>query len=254
MWVRSRWRDSPESVVAVRAGRFGKSRYSRAYRSFTRTMETRHISLSVRNAVKRLIASHGATVPVDLELQPEPPRQLRFDLEQPGVEKPTAAQVDLLIRTTLADHEPGLKLPPVRISGRMRRTLGSYMPARRRIAISSRLLAMGDESDLRQVVLHEVAHAIVHARFGEKASAHGREFRAVCHELGVKARRYVDVTTEKWRSRVRFLSKCGHCKVIIVRKKRMRSVRCTCGLKVYPKSWRAVAPAEANPNGDWVVL
>ena len=254
MWVRSRWRDSPESVGTARAGQYGKSGYSREYRFFARTTETRHISLSVRNAVKRLNASHGATAPVDLELRPEPARQLRFDLEQPTVEKPTAAQVDLLIRITLAAHEPDLELPPVRVSGRMRRTLGSYMPTRRQIAISSRLLAMGDDADLRQVVLHEVAHAIVHARFGEKASAHGMEFRAVCRELDVKPRRYVDVITEKWRSRVRFLSKCGHCKVIIVRKKRMRSVRCVCGLKVYPKSWRAVAPAEANPNGDWVAL
>ena len=136
----------------------------------------------------------------------------------------------------------------------MRRTLGSYTASKRRIAISSRLLAMGDDSDVRQVVLHEVAHAIVHSRFGEKASAHGSEFRAVCRELDVRPRRYVDVMTEKWQSRIRFLSKCGHCKVIIVRKKRMRSVRCTCGLKAYPKSWRAVAPAEAGLDGDWVML
>ena len=144
----------------------------------------------------------------------------------------------------------------MRVSGRMRRTLGSYTPPRKQIAISSRLLAMGDEADVRQVVLHEVAHAIVHARFGEKTSAHGREFRAVCDELDIKPRRHVDVTTEKWQSRVRFLSKCGHCRAIIVRKKRMRSVRCGCGLKVYPKSWRAVAPADvkADPNGDWVAL
>jgi len=191
---------------------------------------------------------------VDLESPPGPARQLRFELEQPRVEKQTAAQVDLLIKTALATHEPDLELPPVRVSGRMRRTLGSYTASKRRIAISSRLLAMGDDSDVRQVVLHEVAHAIVHARFGKKASAHGSEFRAVCRELDVRPRRYVDVMTEKWQSRIRFLSKCGHCKVIIVRKKRMRSVRCTCGLKAYPKSWRAVAPAEADPDGDWVML
>ncbi len=191
---------------------------------------------------------------VDVESPPDPARQLRFELEQPRVEKPTAAQVDLLIKTALATHEPDLELPPVRVSGRMRRTLGSYTASKRRIAISSRLLAMGDDSDVRQVVMHEVAHAIVHSRFGEKASAHGSEFRAVCRELDVRPRRYVDVMTEKWQSRIRFLSECGHCKVIIVRKKRMRSVRCTCGLKAYPKSWRAVAPAEADLDGDWVML
>jgi len=184
----------------------------------------------------------------------EETRQLAFDLEQKSIGKPTAEAVDLLIQSTFDKHEPGLSLPPVRVSGRMRRTLGSYMPSRKQIAISSRLLAMGDENDVRQVVLHEVAHAIVHARWGEKASAHGREFRSVCNEIGAKPRRYVDVTTEKWQSQTRFLSKCGHCKVLIVRKKRMRSVRCVCGLKLYPKSWRAVAPAEGGAPGDWVML
>ncbi len=180
-------------------------------------------------------------------------RQLAFDLERKPVGKPTAANVDLLIRATLDSHEAGLELPAVRVSGRMRRTLGSYMPSRKQIAISSRLLAMGEEDDIRQVVLHEVAHAIVHARWGDKPSAHGREFRAVCGEIGAKPRRYVDVTTEQWQSQVRYLAKCGHCKVLIVRKRRMRSVRCVCGLKLYPRTWRAVARAE-DESGDWVML
>jgi predicted SprT family Zn-dependent metalloprotease len=225
-------------------------------------VETIGIAFSVRNTIRRVVnqaaelaqvtlapGSAGLVVPETIES-----RQLAFDLEQKPVGKPTAENVDLLIRSTLEKHEPELELPPVRVSGRMRRTLGSYMPSKKQIAISSRLLAMGDEEDIRQVVLHEIAHAIVHSRWGEKPSAHGREFRTACNEIGAKPRRYVDVTTDKWQSQVRFLSKCGHCKVLIVRKKRMRSVRCVCGLKLYPRSWRAVAPAENSQAGDWVML
>ena len=219
-------------------------------------METLEISYSVRKVIKRLAGLPLAPehVASDLGSGPEPARQLTFDLGEPGVEKPTASKVDLLIRATLAGCQPYLELPSVRVAGRMRRTLGSYTPSQKQIAISSRLLAMGDEADIRQVVLHEVAHAIVHARHGKNTSAHGREFRAVCDEMGIKPRRHVDVSTERWQSRVRFLSKCGHCKGIIVRKRRVRSVRCGCGEKVYPKSWRAVAPAEDEADGDWVVL
>jgi len=157
--VLSRWHDSPESVVTIRARQWGKSGYFRTDRILAPTAETRHISFSVRRAVKHLIASPGMPAAVDLESPPGPARQLRFELEQPRVEKPTAAQVDLLIKTALATHEPDLELPPVRVSGRMRRTLGSYTASKRRIAISSRLLAMGDDSDVRQVVLREVAVA-----------------------------------------------------------------------------------------------
>ena len=231
-------------------------------------METIGIAFSVRNTIRRvvnqaaelaqvtlapgsagLLTPGSAKSPTSIES-----RQLAFDLEQKPVGKPTAENVDLLIRSTLDKHEPELDLPPVRVSGRMRRTLGSYMPSKKQIAISSRLLAMGDEEDIRQVVLHEIAHAIVHSRWGDKPSAHGREFRAACNEIGAKPRRYVDVTTDKWQSQVRFLSKCGHCKVLIVRKKRMRSVRCVCGLKLFPRSWLTVAPAEKSKAGDWVML
>jgi predicted SprT family Zn-dependent metalloprotease len=218
------------------------------------------ISFSVRKTIRRVVyqtsqLAQVALAPDKSVIAPqEESRQLALNIEQKPIGKPTAAAVDLLIQSTFDAYEPGLSLPPVRVSGRMRRTLGSYMPSRKQIAISSRLLAMGDENDVRQVVLHEIAHAIVHARWGDKPSAHGSEFRAVCKEIGVKPRRYVDVTTEKWQSQTRFLSKCGHCKMLIVRKKRMRSVRCVCGLKLYPKSWRAVAPTDGGAAGDWVML
>ena len=98
-------------------------------------------------------------------------RQYVFDIEQKPIDKPQSGYVDLMIGEILKIHQPKLQLPRVRVSRRMRTTLGSYMPSRKQIAISSRLLAMGHHSDVRAVVLHEVVHAIVHARFGNKPSA-----------------------------------------------------------------------------------
>lgn len=184
----------------------------------------------------------------------EPPRQLSFNLDLEQVEKPALKNVHLLINTMLDAHQPDLELAPVRVSSRMTRTIGSYMPSKKQLAISSRLLAMGDEKEIRQVVLHEIAHAIVHARFGEKPKAHGKEFRAICIELGVDPSRHVDVDTEKWKLRIRYLVKCGHCKMIVIRNRRTRSVRCLCGSKIYPKSWRAVVPAGSDPKKDWLAV
>ena len=181
-------------------------------------------------------------------------RQYAFDIEQKPIGKPQSGYVDLMIGEILKIHQPKLQLPRVRVSRRMRTTLGSYMPCRKQIAISSRLLAMGDHSDVREVVLHEVAHAIVHARFGNKPSAHGREFRAICKELNIEPKRYVDVLTEKWQTRIRYAAECDRCNVIVVRKRRMRFVRCACGLKMYPNSWKAVSEAERGTDFDWVML
>ena len=181
-------------------------------------------------------------------------RQYVFDIEQKPIDKPQSAYVDLMIGEILKIHQPKLQLPRVRVSCRMRTTLGSYMPCRKQIAISSRLLAMGDHSDVREVVLHEVAHAIVHARFGNKPSAHGPEFRAFCKELDIAPKRYVDVPTEKWQTRIRYAAQCDRCNVIVVRKRRMRFVRCACGLKMYPNLWKVVSEAERGTDFDWVML
>ena len=181
-------------------------------------------------------------------------RQYVFDIEQKPIDKPQSAYVDLMIGEILKIHQPKLQLPRVRVSRRMRTTLGSYMPSRKQIAISSRLLAMGDHSDVREVVLHEVAHAIVHARFGNKPSAHGREFRSICKELDIEPKRYVDVLPEKWQTRIRYAAQCDRCNVIVVRKRRMRFVRCACGLKMYPNSWKAVSEAERSTDFDWGML
>jgi len=181
-------------------------------------------------------------------------RQLAFDISTREVTKPPPDEIDLLVGDVLAKHQPDLELPRIRVSGRMRRTLGSYQPANKQIAISSRLLTLADQDEVREVVLHEIAHAIVHKRFGKEAPAHGREFRSVCDELGVKPRRYVDIDIKDWQPRLRYLSKCGHCKSLIVRKKRVRSVRCQCGVKVYPSSWKTIAPANDSSDAEWVLV
>ncbi len=178
--------------------------------------------------------------------------QLVFDLGHQIKDKPPVIAVDEIVKIMLRSHEPGLTLPSVRVSGRMRRTLGSYTPTKKLISISSRLLALGNDGDIREVVLHEVAHAIVHSRWGERPTAHGKEFRSVCQEIGAKPRRYVDVSTDDWDSRIRYLSKCESCHVSIVRKRRMKSVRCACGTKLYPESWFTVAPDQEGAADEWV--
>ena len=158
-----------------------------------------------------------------------------------------------MIDEILKIHQPKLQLPQVRVSRRMRSTLGSYMPSRKQIAISSRFLAMGDDEDQREVVLHEVAHAIVHARFGNKPRAHGREFKAVCKELDIEPKRYVEVLTEKWQTQIRYAARCTFCNLLVVRKRRMPFARCVCGSMIYPKSWQERSEADRSQEVDGVM-
>lgn len=152
---------------------------------------------------------------------------------------------DVLVR-----HAPDLKLPAIRVSGRMTRTFGSYTPTNKQVTLSSRLLALGEPEDQREILLHELAHAITHYRH-PKASAHGREFQAVCHELGVDARRYVNLPVRKWVSKASWSAACDACGSLMLRKRATRAMRCECGRLNRPRRLAYVTPAS---GGSYLVI
>ncbi len=156
------------------------------------------------------------------------------------------AELDELVGAALEQHEPGMEpLTPIRVSRRMTRTLGSYRPDRRQIALSSRLLAFGEQEHVRTVLLHEAAHAITHHR-DEKASSHGRLFKSVCRELGIEPRRFVDVPIEAWSSRRRYVFTCAACGTALVRKRLVRIARCACGTRLEVQRAARVAVDEGG--------
>ncbi|MFW6195101.1 MAG: SprT-like domain-containing protein, partial [Chloroflexota bacterium] len=126
------------------------------------------------------------------------------------------------------DAEP---LAPVRISRRMTRTLGSYSPSKRQIAISHRLLNEGADEDVRAVLLHEVAHAIVHHRHGE-ARPHGSLFKQVCREIGAEPSARATVSLRPDRAQARYVFSCPGCKRTLSRKRLSRFARCRCGARL----------------------
>jgi predicted SprT family Zn-dependent metalloprotease len=155
-----------------------------------------------------------------------------------------------LAATVLVKHAPELRLPAIKVSGRMTRTFGSYTPTSRQVTLSSRLLALGDPEDQREILLHELAHAITHHRH-PKATAHGREFKAVCHELGVGPRRYVNLPVHKWVSRARWSATCDACGSLMLRTRAVRTMRCDCGQLNRPRRLSYVA---RGPAGAYLVI
>ena len=162
-----------------------------------------------------------------------------------AIRQPEPFDVTRLIRDTFTKHAPDADAPVIKISRRMSRTLGSFTPVKNMIRLSSRLLALGSTGEQKHVALHEVAHAIVHHR-DPKASAHGREFRSVCKELGLEAGRFVTVDHAQWKERLRFACECPSCGSTILRKKRSWRVRCECGVANRPKAWAEVALTETG--------
>ncbi|MEX0763079.1 MAG: SprT-like domain-containing protein [Dehalococcoidia bacterium] len=179
----------------------------------------------------------------------EPTRQLRLDMHDRPVPV-NADHLEPLARQLISLHAPGFDLPPLRISGRMTRTLGSFAPSRKTITLSARLLAFGTHDQQRQVLLHELAHVIVHHRT-PNARAHGREFRDACQLVGADPTRFVDVPVSSWAGRARHAFRCPSCGATALRKRRAKLVRCDCGQRVEPRRWALVA---LDPNGGQRVI
>ncbi len=170
-----------------------------------------------------------------------PPRQLRLPLDDEPVQvRPSLDRLKDVLESALREYAPDLSPPPVRVSARMTRTLGSFNPASKSITLSTRLLAHGTFDQCRSILLHELAHAIAHHR-DSKSRAHGRAFREICEKLGVSPARLVKLPTEEWRRWQRFVYDCGRCGGAVLRKRAVRRVRCPCGAPITPKRVARVA-------------
>jgi predicted SprT family Zn-dependent metalloprotease len=114
----------------------------------------------------------------------------------------------------VAEHLPGWR---VRIDG-ARRRLGACDHARATIALSRHFIALNGADEVRETVLHEIAHA----RVGRDAG-HGAHWRAEARRLGARAERCAgpDVVMPM----PRFVGVCPSCGATVQRHAR-RNVAC----------------------------
>lgn len=75
----------------------------------------------------------------------------------------------------------------IRVSSRLRTSLGRCVPARGEVRIAS-FLVDAPRSLLGEVLCHETAHAAVHLRHGGNRRPHGPEWRALMRAAGFEPR------------------------------------------------------------------
>jgi predicted SprT family Zn-dependent metalloprotease len=89
---------------------------------------------------------------------------------------------DLLLRWQAHDLLDRIE---IRWNRRMRTRAGVAYLISRRIELNPRLLAQNPEM-VHQCFAHELAHIVIYARFGQKARAHGKEWRALMREIDLE--------------------------------------------------------------------
>lgn len=89
---------------------------------------------------------------------------------------------------------------------RAKRRFGRCSHSRKLISLSKHLVALNDEHEVQDTILHEIAHALA-----GRGAGHGPEWRAMCREVGAKVERCytesVETPKHNWEGTC---PNCGH--------------------------------------------
>jgi len=113
---------------------------------------------------------------------------------------------------------------------RLRTTLGRAMLDDRRVELNTRLLHEHPDQ-LVPLLAHELAHVVVHARYG-RVPAHGRHFRTLMRAVNMSPRATHDLPVKRRRRRGRYLylHRCSDCGYSFVARSVRRGYYCiACG-------------------------
>jgi predicted SprT family Zn-dependent metalloprotease len=136
-----------------------------------------------------------------------------------------------LIVSTLALMELFGLTPAWRMAlTRGKHTVGSTNYSTRVISISAAVLPFNTPAQVRELILHEIAHAMVGARRGEH---HGEAWRRQAVALGCSGERHPEIVYPRGAWRVVCDRGCGYCKekhTALTQKQRAKARSCpVCG-------------------------
>lgn len=104
--------------------------------------------------------------------------------------------LELMARHGLSDWEFGFD--------RAKRRLGACWPHRKRITLSRHFVGLNDEQIVRDVILHEIAHALT------PGDGHGSRFKRKARELGCNPAACIS-GSQFTAAPARFILECPHC-------------------------------------------
>jgi len=112
---------------------------------------------------------------------------------------------------------------------RMRSTAGRAFLYEAKVELNPRLLHLDNDlkeslSQVRQTLLHELAHLLAHHRHGRGIAAHGAEWKQACCDLGIPGEsttHQLNLPTRKHKKKWSYT--CPHCLAIILRVRRMKT-------------------------------
>ena len=105
-------------------------------------------------------------------------------------------------------------------------SLGTCSYAKKQIRLSKWYVELNDEKEVRDTILHEVAHALSYIRHGRKGIGHGKLWKDICREIGAIPRACSKEKLNKPQNHYKYIDTC--CGLTFKRHRLKRNVSYSC--------------------------
>lgn len=105
-------------------------------------------------------------------------------------------------------------------------SLGTCSYQKKEIRLSKWYVELNDEAEVRDTILHEIAHALSYERHGSKGIGHGRLWKSICREIGATPRACSKGKLNKPQNHYKYVDTC--CGVTYRMHRLRRNARYSC--------------------------
>lgn len=107
-----------------------------------------------------------------------------------------------------------------------KRSLGTCSYNRKEIRLSRWYVELNDMGDVKDTILHEIAHALSYERYGSRGVGHGRLWKSVCREIGAIPKACTKADLNRPKNHHKYVDTC--CGVTYRRHRLKRNVSYSC--------------------------
>lgn len=103
---------------------------------------------------------------------------------------------------------------------------------KRIISLSRELVTLNNESQVKDTILHEIAHGVANENYGYRIEPHGKEWKFIAKNLGCNPSScYDDSVIQPKKKYIAYCPKCG----LEIKRNRQRDIACSICCKKYHK-------------------
>ena len=107
-----------------------------------------------------------------------------------------------------------------------KRSLGTCSYVKKRIYLAKWYTKLNDVSEVKDTILHEIAHALSYERHGRRGIGHGRLWKSICREIGAIPRACTKAKLNHPNNHYKYMDTC--CGVTYKRHRLRKNVSYSC--------------------------